>query len=118
MSEKQHSRLGPGRAQLQATPEGRQAAGEWLRQPVGHTGISAQTLLVKLALLDRAGVDPADLLQAQLATIAWALASQIRIATGYDRVLAWRLGSVLATLRFVDARLASVPARRAGTARG
>ena len=36
VSEKQPSRLGPDRAQLQATPAGRQAAGRWLREPTGH----------------------------------------------------------------------------------
>ena len=42
VSEKQPSRLGPDRAQVQATPEGRQAATGWLRQRLAIPGISAQ----------------------------------------------------------------------------
>jgi DNA-binding PadR family transcriptional regulator len=122
VSEKQPSRLGPARAQLQVTPEGRQAAEGWLRQPVGHPRDIRSELMVKLALLDRAGADPADLLRAQrgqLVPIADALGSEMRAAAGYDRVLAvWRHESVLAVLRFVDALLATVPAQRTGAARG
>ena len=122
VSEKQPSRLGPDRAQVQATPEGRQAAEGWLRQPAGHPRDIRSELLVKLALLDRAGVNPRDLLQAQrgqLAPIANALASQTHTTTGYDHVLAlWRHESISATLRFVDALLATAPAQRTGTARG
>ena len=122
MSEKQPSRLGSALAQLQATPEGRQAAEGWLRQPAGHPRDIRSELLVKLALLDRAGVDPRDLLRAQrgqLTPIADALASQMRIVTGNDRVVTvWRHGSVSATLRFLEALLATVPAQQADTVRG
>jgi DNA-binding PadR family transcriptional regulator len=122
ISEKQPSRLGPDRAQLQVTPEGRQAAEGWLRQPAGHHRNVRSELLVKLALLDRAGVDPRDLLRAQrsqLAPIAAALANEIHTATGYDRALAlWRHESVSATLRFLDVVLATMPAQQAGTALG
>jgi DNA-binding PadR family transcriptional regulator len=79
VSEKQPSRLGLDRAQMQGTPAGRQAAGRWLRQPTIHPRDIRSELLVKLALLDRAGADPADLLRAQrrqLAPIAATLASQ------------------------------------------
>jgi DNA-binding PadR family transcriptional regulator len=121
ISEKQPSSLGPDRAQLQVTAEGRQAAEGWLRQPVSHPRDIRSELMVKLALLDRTGPDPADLLRAQrrlLAPINAALASEMHTTTGYDHVLAiWRLRSVSAMLRFLDARLASVPAQRGGTAR-
>jgi DNA-binding PadR family transcriptional regulator len=56
VSEKQPSRLGPDRAQMQGTPAGRQAAGRWLRQPTIHPRDIRSELLVKLALLDRAGL--------------------------------------------------------------
>ena len=116
VSEKEPSTLGPDRAQLQATPEGRQAAARWLRQPAGHSRDIRSELLVKLALLDRAGGDPRDLLQAQrgqLAPIADALAGQARTTTGYDHVLAlWRHESISATLRFLDTLLAAVPVQR------
>jgi DNA-binding PadR family transcriptional regulator len=121
ISEKQPSKLGPDRAQMQVTPEGRQAAEGWLRQPVSYPRDIRSELMVKLALLDRAGAYPADLLRAQrrqLAPISAALANEMRAATGYDHVLAvWRHGSVSAALRFLDTALAAVAARRAGTAR-
>jgi PadR family transcriptional regulator AphA len=122
VSDKQPSKIGADLAQLQTTPEGRQAAERWLRQPVGHSRDVRSELLVKLALLDRAGVDPRDLLRAQraqLAPVAEALANGLRTATGYDHVLAlWRHESVSAVLRFLDTLLATVPAPRAGTANG
>ena len=122
VSEKQPSRRGAALARLQVTPEGRHAADEWLRQPVRHPRDIRSELLVKLALLDRAGADPRKLLRAQrgqLAPTADALASGLRTATGQDQALAlWRHESVSATLRFLDALLATMPAQRAGTASG
>ena len=117
-SDKQPTSQGPARVPLQATPEGRQAAEGWLRQPVGHARDIRSELLLKLALLDRVGADPRDLLRAQrsqLAPIAGALADQIAASTGFDQVLLqWRYESVSATLRFLDALLATVPAPRTG----
>jgi PadR family transcriptional regulator AphA len=104
VSGRQPSSLGPDRIPLQATPEGRQAGREWLHRPASHPRDIRSELLVKLALLDRAGIDPGDLLRAQrgqLAPIADALAGQTYTATGYDHVLAvWRHESISATLRF------------------
>jgi len=117
-SDKQPTSQGPARVPLWATPEGRQAAGAWLRQPACHARDIRSELLLKLALLDRAGADPRDLLLAQrsqLAPIAGALAGQIPATAGFDRVLLqWRYESVSSTLRFLDALLATVPAPRAG----
>ena len=117
-SGKQPSSQGPARVQLRATPEGRRAAGEWLRQPADHARDIRSELLLKLALLDRAGADPGELLRAQrsqLAPVASALAAHLHATTGFDHVLTrWRHESVSATLRFLDALLATVPAPRAG----
>ena len=117
-SDKQPSRLGPARVPLWATPEGRRAVEGWLRQPACHGRDVRSELLVKLALLDRAGADPSELLRAQhrqLAPVADALAGQILATTGFDQLLTqWRHDSVLATLRFLDALLATVPAPRTG----
>jgi DNA-binding PadR family transcriptional regulator len=55
---KQPSRLGSDKAQLQATHAGRQAAERWLREPADHPRDIRSELLVKLALLDRAGLIP------------------------------------------------------------
>jgi PadR family transcriptional regulator AphA len=122
VSDRQPSKRGAYLAQLRATAEGRQAAEEWLRQPVGHPRDIRSELLIKLALLDRAGADPRDLLQAQrrqLAPIAEALATGVRTATGYDHALAlWRHESLSAILRFLDTLLARVPAQRTSSANG
>ena len=77
-------------------------------------------LLVKLALLAQVEADPGYLLRAQrrqLAPVADRLAGQLRTATGFDRSLALcRHESFSATLRFIDALLATAPAPRAETA--
>ena len=113
VSQKEPSNRGAGRAQLQVTPEGRQAAEQWLRRPAGHPRDTRSELLVKLALLDRAGVDPRSLLRAQrrpLTPIADALARKMDAATGHDYVVArWRHESILAMLRSLDALLATPP---------
>ena len=51
--------LGPQRTIYAATPQGRQAAENWLETPVEHVRDIRSHLLLKLALLDRAGADPA-----------------------------------------------------------
>ena len=103
---------------LWATPEGRQAAEGWLRQPACHARDVRSELLMKIALLDRAGADPRALLRAQrrqLAPVADALVGQIPATTGFGQALMqWRYESVSATLRFLDSLLAGVPASRTG----
>lgn len=64
-SGKQPTSQGPARVPLRATPEGRQAAQGWLRQPAGQARDIRSELLPKVALLDRAGADPGDLVRAQ-----------------------------------------------------
>ena len=87
------------------------------RQPAAHARDIRSELLVKVALLERVGADPQELLRAQherLAPVADGLAGQVRTTTGSDHVVAlWRHESVCATLRFLDALLATVPAQRA-----
>jgi len=117
--DKEHSRLGPPRAPLSATAEGHRAAQGWLSQPVAHSRDVRCELLLKLALLSRVGADPGYLLRAQrrqLSPVADRLAGQLRTATGFDRSLALcRHESVSATLRFIDALLATAPAPRTET---
>jgi DNA-binding PadR family transcriptional regulator len=118
--DRQYSRLGPPRSRLSATPEGERAAQGWLRQPAAHPRDVRSELLLKLALLSRAGADPGDLLRAQrrqLIPVAEGLAAQLRTATGFDQALArWRHESASATLRFLDTLLATTPPPRAETA--
>jgi PadR family transcriptional regulator AphA len=63
--------------------------------------------MVKLALLDRSGIDPRDLLQAQLARlrpVAAALDERLRSSTGFEHTLVlWRHEAMTATLRFLEA---------------
>jgi DNA-binding PadR family transcriptional regulator len=103
----QASSQGPVRSLIDATPVGREAARAWLTRPVSHTRDVRSELLVKLALLDRAGADPQPLLDAQrehLAPVAHALRGRLDDAAGFDRTLVlWRYETVSATLRFLDA---------------
>jgi PadR family transcriptional regulator AphA len=97
--------LGPQRTVYAATPDGRAAAQRWLHTPVDHVRDIRSQLLLKLALFDRAGDDPAGLLRRQrevLEPIARAIeASSVR--GGFDAtLLAWRKATALAALDFLD----------------
>jgi DNA-binding PadR family transcriptional regulator len=101
------SSRGPVRMLVEATPDGRAAGRAWLARPVSHTRDIRSGLLVKLALLDRAGDSSAALLEAQhaqLQPIAGALAGRLREADGFERILVlWRYETISATIRFLDA---------------
>jgi DNA-binding PadR family transcriptional regulator len=102
---------GPSRTPYSATPAGRRAARAWLSQPVAHARDIRSELLLKLALLDRAGIDPQELLRAQraqLEPIAAALDDRLRTSEGFDRtVILWRHEAMSATIRFLDSAGAS-----------
>jgi DNA-binding PadR family transcriptional regulator len=103
----ERSAVGPTRTLLAPTPAGLAALRRWLTEPVDHVRDVRSLLLLKLALLDRRGGDPAPLLQAQadrlLAQIA-ALEAARNGAVGFDRVLLeWRLAGTRATRDFVEA---------------
>jgi DNA-binding PadR family transcriptional regulator len=107
----QPTSLGPVRSVVEATPRGRAAAAGWLGTPVRHIRDVRSELMVKLALLDRAGGDPRPLLAAQreqIVPIAAALQERLDKAGGFDRTLVlWRYETVSAALRFLDAALPS-----------
>ena len=109
----QPSHQGPVRMLVEATGAGRAAAASWQHRPVQHTRDIRSELLVKLALLHRAGADPHDLLAAQhalLLPIADALRDRIDTATGFDRtLLLWRYETTSATIRFLDALVPAPP---------
>ncbi len=97
---------GPNRTVLRITPRGQRALVAWLHEPVEHVRDVRSVLLLKLALLDRRGADPAPLLTAQRTVvddIVKALRGRRARAEGFDEVLAtWRLESARAVLRFLD----------------
>ncbi|HET7173520.1 MAG TPA: helix-turn-helix transcriptional regulator [Nocardioidaceae bacterium] len=107
--------VGPARTIVAATPRGRRALRGWLVAPVDHVRDVRSMLLLKLALLARAGGDPLPLLGAQEARLRPQLESLTRVrdrAEGFDRVLAeWRLESSRATQRFLQ-RVAANHARQ------
>jgi DNA-binding PadR family transcriptional regulator len=104
--ELQPSSEGPVRSLVDATRAGREAATAWLAKPARHNREIRSELLVKLALLDRAGADPAPLLaaqRAQLDPVAEALQLSLTRTSGFDRmIILWRRETVAATLRFLD----------------
>jgi len=99
--------LGPQRTVYAAADDGRAAAARWLRAPVRHVREIRSELLLKLALLDRAGEDPAPLLLAQRAVLVpliAALEARRARSAGFDAtLLAWRRASAVAALDFLDA---------------
>jgi DNA-binding PadR family transcriptional regulator len=105
--EVQPSNAGPARSMVDATKTGRQVAAAWLARPVSHNRDIRSELLVKLALLERAGADPGPLLTAQegqLRPVAEGLEEQLSSAEGIDRtVILWRYETITGTLRFLDA---------------
>ena len=107
------SHQGPIRFLIEATEAGQARATSWQHRPVQHTRDIRSELLVKLALLDRSGADPHDLLVAQhglLVPVASALRDRMAAATGFDRtLLLWRYENVSATVRFLDALVLTLP---------
>jgi PadR family transcriptional regulator AphA len=98
------------------TPAGRAAAQRWLHTPVEHVRDIRSQLLLKLALLDRADDDPADLLSRQrevLEPIVRAIeATSVQDGGFHATLLAWRKANALATLDFLD--MITAPAPRGG----
>ena len=98
--------LGPQRTVYTATPAGHQAAQLWLDTPVEHIRHIRSELLLKLALLDRAGSDPTGLLERQRAVlepIAQAIQDRHPQPGGFDAtLLAWRQATAAAALDFLD----------------
>src|SRR5215470_20102693 len=92
---------GPQRTIYAATPAGRKAAMDWLDTPVQHVRDVRSQLLIKLALLDRAGTDPTGLLRRQkaiLQPIASAISGERPQRKGFDAtLLAWRRATATAT---------------------
>jgi len=98
--------LGPQRTIYRVTAQGRLEAERWLSTPVEHVRDIRSHLLIKLALLYRAGRDPADLLRRQRAAlepIARAVQAPRAEPDGFEEILlAWRRATAAAALGFLD----------------
>jgi PadR family transcriptional regulator len=96
-------------------PGANKAVRGWLHTPVRHVRDIRSHLLLKLALLDRAGDDPANLLRRQrevLEPIAQAIEARHAECGGFDAtLLAWRRATAKAALDFLDAITAATPQR-------
>jgi PadR family transcriptional regulator AphA len=107
--------MGPQRTVYTATLAGRAAVGRWLRTPVAHVRDIRSHLLLKLALLARAGDDSAALLRSQRAVlepIAEAIEAQRAQPGGFDStLLAWRRATATAALDFLDTITEAAPTR-------
>lgn len=101
------SARGPNRLQVKATATGRRRVRRWLNEPVEHVRDVRSLLMLKLLFLERSGLDPGPLLDAQrdlLVPAAEALEEREQSLSGFERTLSrWRLESTRAVLRFLDA---------------
>jgi PadR family transcriptional regulator AphA len=109
---------GPRRTPLSVTPKGRRWLEDWLGRPVHHIRDLRTEFLVKLTLIDRAGLDPSRLIAAQidaLRPIVTSIEAKHGESAGYDRALSmWRAYSARAALQF----LVDLAAERASAAAG
>jgi PadR family transcriptional regulator AphA len=97
---------GPQRTIVCVTRSGRASLRRWLRTPVTHVRDVRSELLVKLALLDRAGESNDELIERQIGALEPVLraVSEPPAGAGFDAVLArWRREQALAVERFLRA---------------
>ena len=103
----EEAHTGPPRTVYDATAAGREAVEAWLVEPVERLRQVRHALLLKLAFLVRRGRDLEPLLSAQRPLAERMVAScegRVDDAAPSERiVLAWRLESARALLRFLDA---------------
>lgn len=95
---------GPQRTIVRATRSGQVALRRWLETPVEHVRDVRTELLLKLAILDRAGRAPDRLIERQLATLTPVIdaVSARPAGHGFDLTLArWRREQALAVQRFL-----------------
>jgi PadR family transcriptional regulator AphA len=97
---------GPQRTIVRATRRGRAALRRWLQTPVAHVRDVRTELLIKLALLARAGAPNDVLVARQIEALAPVLRAVSEPASddGFDATLAtWRREQALAVDRFLHA---------------
>jgi PadR family transcriptional regulator AphA len=106
----ERSDAGPPRTRLAITAEGKRRLDAWLRTPVAHLRDVRTELMLKLALLARAGKPPQKLVLAQLRAFAPMVqglearaAASDRVDSDFEATLArWRLENARAVVRFLD----------------
>jgi DNA-binding PadR family transcriptional regulator len=100
---------GPNRELFRATDEGRQALRRWLADPVDHVREIRSVFLLKLVLIQRAGMERRPLLRAQRAVAVpavEALRARLGTSAGSERVFVrFRLESTQAVVHFIDGLL-------------
>lgn len=98
---------GPRRTVVRVTQAGRSEVDWWLAEPVRRVRDFRSMFLLKLALIDGVGGDPAPLAQAQRAVFEQRLEHmqhELASSTGFDaRVLLWRALSTQAAVEFLSA---------------
>ncbi|WP_028067466.1 PadR family transcriptional regulator [Solirubrobacter soli] len=101
------STAGPQRTVIEVTAEGREKVQAWLEQPVEHVRDARSELMLKLLFLDRRGMTPDALLDAQRERFREQerqLRGVLDASDGFSRTLAlWRVENTAAAVRFVDA---------------
>ena len=100
---------GRERQLLRATPSGRRVHEAWLATPVEHLREVRTELLLKLALLSRAGEDVEPLLSRQRASFDERISSLTSGTAAPDLVGLWRRESARAVRRFLDAAIDGMP---------
>jgi PadR family transcriptional regulator AphA len=105
---------GPNRTVFRATDEGRAVVARWLAEPVAHVRDVRSLLLLRLVLVERAGLDREPLLQAQRELVVpavHALETRLAGSRGTESIFVrFRLESTRAALDFIDGLLAERPA--------
>jgi DNA-binding PadR family transcriptional regulator len=102
---------GPHRSLYQATERGRREVGRWFGEPVEHVRDVRSLFLLKLVLVERAGLDTRPLLEAQRTVTLPALTAledRLRGSAGTERIFVrFRLESTRSVVHFIDGMLDS-----------
>jgi DNA-binding PadR family transcriptional regulator len=101
---------GPNRALFQATEHGRDELRRWLAEPVDHVREVRSLFLLKLVLIERAGLESGPLLRAQRALTVpavGALEERLRQSVGSEQIFVrFRLETTRSVVAFIDGMLA------------
>ena len=93
---------GPNRTVMRPTSAGRRVVRKWRVAPVEHLREMRSAFLVKLLLLERAGVDPRPLVEAQLVAFGPRFERVAHARRPQDPVARWRYETAQATRRFLE----------------